>query len=122
MTHTQFPFTSGVPSVYYPDGNSLEIPVGSPVNITVVLLTEQSVDPTTVQFIAINNTIASRNVLAPTIQTFDMTTFYITYSAVPVLAAGLHEVCFGFSEGSGGLGSGMMSQCIGRFNLTVTGQ
>ena len=117
-----FPFTTDISSVHYPDGNSLEISVGSPVNITAVLLTEQAVDPTTVQFISINNTNVTRNVIVPTIQTLDMTTFYITYSAVPVLAAGLYEICFGFSEGSGSSDSEMISQCIGLFNLTVTGQ
>ena len=107
--------------VYFHGGNSQTVIVGSFLNITAAILTEQLVDVTTVEFVQIDG----ESGINPIIQTFNNLEFYISYTYVGVPSDLYHQLCFNYideSDGSGEVVTMSAKTCTGNYTLNVIGK
>ena len=121
--------------MYFPEGSTTTVPVGGALNITILLLTNDSVDPAS---FALRPTNGLASTDQPSVETFNEVLFYVTYSSVSLGDDGEYCVSFRSGNGSGDIGPGsgdvgpgsgdigpgfgdVGEVCVGSFRLFVTG-
>ena len=123
-----------LPIAYYPSGNIQRVIVGDFLNISVVILANEVVDPDTITFSSVEGNDQNN----PMIELLDEQQYQIVYTRVGVPPTTSHQLCFayegsespriGLEYGSGsesgsesGSGSERRIICTDAFNLVVTG-